>query len=120
MLEDIKTKDAEMNEFLSNVPAFRSGKAVEIVFALFKKHFGVILFVLPWSKFCVTFKQIESLYVQFLVMSRSKHLVCEMFLQFYQNGYKALTVSSCCGRLLTPGRGSRRFISLQKEGTWRR
>ena len=44
MLEDIKTKDAEMNEFLSNVPAFRSGKAVEIVFALFKKHFGVILF----------------------------------------------------------------------------
>ena len=34
-------KDAEMNEFLSNVPAFRSGKAVEIIFALFKNHFGV-------------------------------------------------------------------------------
>ena len=27
MLENIKTKDAEMNEFLSNVPAFRLGKA---------------------------------------------------------------------------------------------
>ena len=34
MLEDIKTKDAEMNEFLSNVPAFRLGIPLGISFAL--------------------------------------------------------------------------------------